>query len=279
MALPENMRDGLLPSEAEFIATSATEISIVPLMRIDRVRLLSGVYGPLRPPAQARVPLWMALSLKKRKRCSVVCPDWLQPENLRELHRSEIMNEEFAAVPLHYMAIAKVLLETAPDDIPQSDEVRVILKGLREARQSKVMEGIRHVNTEHLGMYNISSGEVAELRPFLGTAFKHLRAMQRAGEPDEEQSALNDQEHAPDRTHSWSLSSQQQGQTQQQTPWKQERQQQQHRDRAASAGATPAAPRYGASREESLDGTRNDRAEQRADVEDQDESQNNMDLF
>jgi GINS complex subunit 2 len=78
MALPSNLVAGLLPTEAEFIATSSVEINVVPLMRIDKVRLLGGVYGPLRPPAQARLPLWFALNLKKRKRCSVVCPDWMQ---------------------------------------------------------------------------------------------------------------------------------------------------------------------------------------------------------
>jgi hypothetical protein len=84
MALPGNLVAGLLPTEAEFVATSSVEISVVPLMKIDKVRLLSGVYGPLRPPTQARLPLWLALNLKKRKRCSIICPDWMQ---LGEHHR------------------------------------------------------------------------------------------------------------------------------------------------------------------------------------------------
>lgn len=111
MALPANLTPGLLPTEVEFIATSSVEIGVVPLMRIDKVRLLSGVYGPLRPPTQARLPLWLALNLKKRKRCSIICPDWMQLENLKKLHREETMNEAFAAVPLHYVSISKVLLE------------------------------------------------------------------------------------------------------------------------------------------------------------------------
>lgn len=78
MALPSNLVPGLLPTEVEYIATSSVEINVVPLMRIDKVRLLGGVYGPLRPPTQARLPLWLALNLKKRKRCTIVCPDWMQ---------------------------------------------------------------------------------------------------------------------------------------------------------------------------------------------------------
>lgn len=131
MALPSNLVPGLLPTEAEFIATSSVEIDVVPLMKIDKVRLLGGVYGPLIPPRPARIPLWLALNLKKRRRCSIICPDWLQygesvslpiqeklltevshvSDNLKKLHREEVMTEAFAPVALHYIAIAKVLLE------------------------------------------------------------------------------------------------------------------------------------------------------------------------
>lgn len=184
MALPSNLVPGIVPTEAEYIATSDVEVKIVPLMRMDRVRLLDGVYGPLRPPTQARVPLWLALNLKRRKRCSIVCPEWMQLEQLKQLHREETMHDGFAALPLHYVAVSKVLLQSAPDDVPNSDEVRSLLKSIREARQSKIMSGVEAINTEHLAMTNISHGEITELRRFLGTAFDHLRAIQRAGEPE-----------------------------------------------------------------------------------------------
>ena len=40
MALPRSLSSGLLPSEIEYIATTETEVSIVPLIAFDRVRLL-----------------------------------------------------------------------------------------------------------------------------------------------------------------------------------------------------------------------------------------------
>ena len=36
-----------------------------------------GAYGPLRPPIKCRIPLWMALNLKLKKKCHIVAPDWL----------------------------------------------------------------------------------------------------------------------------------------------------------------------------------------------------------
>lgn len=41
---------------------------------------------------------------------------------------------------------------SASEDIPDSDEIRAILKSLREARQSKIMTGLGAVNSEHLNV-------------------------------------------------------------------------------------------------------------------------------
>lgn len=71
------LRRGLLPSETEYIATETTMIEIVPRLSFDRVRLLGGIYGPFRPPAKAKVPLWLAVNLRSKKKCDIVPPDWL----------------------------------------------------------------------------------------------------------------------------------------------------------------------------------------------------------
>lgn len=36
-----------------------------------------GTFGPFSPNQRARVPLWLALTLKRQKKCRVVLPDWL----------------------------------------------------------------------------------------------------------------------------------------------------------------------------------------------------------
>lgn len=267
MALPQNIRAGLLPTESEYLATSEVEINIVPLMRMDRVRLLDGIYGPLRPPTQARVPLWLALNLKKRKRCSIVCPDWLLIEQLKKSLQLETMQDEFAPLPLHYLTISKVLLESAPEDIPESDDVRAYLKSIREARQSKILSGVEAVNTEHLGMTNISLGEVTELRQFLGTAFNHLRAIQQAGESEEQEEA--GAESIQEREFNYSI---QRANQESETPY-----QQRTTSYTTPYNASAAAPSWSASRQSgSVDrsnapGTTSESQEE--------ESGNNMDLF
>lgn len=191
MALPAQLQSGLLPSEVEYLATSTTDVQIVPLTSIDKARFLSGVYGPFRPPQRTKVPLWLALNLKRKGKCYVVPPDWMLAENLKNTLHAETTTLAFAQVPFHYVSIAKVILDVASDDVPQADEVRAMLKDLREARQSKISEGLSMLNPYHLEMTNISYSELCELRPFFSTAFSNLRSMRvpsaagaGAGDPD-----------------------------------------------------------------------------------------------
>ena len=47
-------------------------------------------------------------------------------------------------------------------------------------RQSKVLTGLASLNGVHIEMTNISSLEIAELRPFFSTAVKNLQDIQRS---------------------------------------------------------------------------------------------------
>lgn len=102
----------------------------------------------------------------------------LTADALLEHLRQETTSLPFAPLPLHYIAIAKLLLEHAADDIPHASRVRALLKDLREARQSKVLAGLEMINPTHLEMTNISSMEICELRPFFKTALTQLHALQ-----------------------------------------------------------------------------------------------------
>ncbi|WFD15984.1 DNA replication protein psf2 [Malassezia arunalokei] len=135
----------------EYVASSETIVDILPLISLDRVRLLSGTYGPFQPPTRAQVPLWLAILLRKKRKCVIVPPEWL--------------------------SIAHLLLEHAAEEIPDASRVRALLKDLREARQSKILAGLGMINPAHLEMSNISSMEICELRPLFVTALSQLHAL------------------------------------------------------------------------------------------------------
>ena len=101
----------------------------------------------------------------------------LTPESLAEFLRQETVSLPFSPLPLHYVAIAHLLLEHAAEDIPDASRVRALLKDLREARQSKILTGLGMINLAHLEMTNISSMEICELRPLFVTALSQLRAL------------------------------------------------------------------------------------------------------
>ncbi|KZS98083.1 Psf2-domain-containing protein [Sistotremastrum niveocremeum HHB9708] len=136
-------------------------IDIVPLFSMNRIRLISGVYGPFRPPAKARVPLWMASNLKLKKRCRIIPPDWLT-ERLTE----ETTKAPFSELPFRYAEMAKVLLDVASDDIESPDKIMSLLKDLRDARQAKSREGLRKLDGIALSLPNLCAMEINEIRPF-----------------------------------------------------------------------------------------------------------------
>ena len=186
MALPAVAEPGILPTEMELLASTETSVHILPLVSVDRVRLLTGTYGPFRPPSHAQVPLWLAIHLRRRQKCVIIPPEWLSVDHLTALVHQESTSPAFAPVPLHYLAVSKMLLEqcvyadSAADDIPGAAKVRALLKDLREMRQSKVLTGLASLNGVHIEMTNISSLEIAELRPFFSTAVKNLQDIQRS---------------------------------------------------------------------------------------------------
>lgn len=45
-------------------------------------QFLSGTFGPLVSGLTCEVPLWLALTLKKKGKCKIVTPDWMSVANL-----------------------------------------------------------------------------------------------------------------------------------------------------------------------------------------------------
>lgn len=164
------------PQELEFIAGEET-VEIVPSIRMAPIRLISGVYGPFRPPAKATVPLWVASNLKLKKKCHIVPPDWLTVEALQEYLVAETTENEFSTLPFRYLEISKVLLDIASDDLMHPDRIRLLLKDIREARQAKIRQGLPGVGGPVVNIPNVSAMEINEVRPFFIKAMGVLQKL------------------------------------------------------------------------------------------------------
>ncbi|TFK68208.1 Psf2-domain-containing protein [Pluteus cervinus] len=165
MSLPTSLRKSVTPPELEFIASQQL-VEIVPLISMERTAFISGAYGPLRPPQKTKIPLWMAVNLKLKKKCHIVAPPWLNVDYLQERLAKETAEKEFSELPFRFAEISKVLLDVASDDLENPDKLRSLLKDLREARQAKSREGLNHLDASELSLPNLCQMEINEIRPF-----------------------------------------------------------------------------------------------------------------
>ncbi|KAI9480343.1 MAG: DNA replication complex GINS protein PSF2 [Benjaminiella poitrasii] len=185
MALPRSYQASFTPNEIEFIA-SDEKISIIPKTKLPRLQFIQGTFGPFLPPLAAEVPVWLALLMKKNNKCNIICPDWLNIDVLKQRQEEEEKELEFSRLPFHYMELAQMLLDAAPDDIPNAEQIHKLLKDLRETRQAKSRSGLAALDDKWLGMNNLSFMEINEIRPFFSRAFNEMRKLTQAEKKQEE---------------------------------------------------------------------------------------------
>ncbi|KAG2179680.1 hypothetical protein INT44_006528 [Umbelopsis vinacea] len=184
MALPQKIQRQFSPEEIQFIAGNEF-ISIIPNFTLDKMEFIQTSYGPFMPPLQAQVPLWLAVALKKNRKCSIVPPTWFTKDNLQALLQNEEDHDEFAKVPFHYMEIAHMLIEVAPDEIPDIEHIRKLLKDIRECRQRKTRDLLGKVDGTRLELHNMSRMELNEIRPLFSAAFNEMTKLQFLDNQDE----------------------------------------------------------------------------------------------
>ncbi|KAL1723464.1 hypothetical protein EV715DRAFT_190772 [Schizophyllum commune] len=208
MSLPQSLRESASPAELEFIASQQL-IEIIPLIAMERTVFISGTYGPLQPPRRAKVPIWLATNLKLKKKCRIIPPDWLtvgkfalllsffeniyrRPvDHLRDCCEEETNNPKFSKLPFRFAEVAKVLLDVAPDDLEDADQLRLLLKNLREARQAKTRDGLQNLNPNELHVENMCSMEINEIRPFFVQSMAILGQLTRRPAADADISAFD----------------------------------------------------------------------------------------
>ncbi|OZJ02909.1 hypothetical protein BZG36_04930 [Bifiguratus adelaidae] len=187
MALSTAIANSLTPQEIEYLAENEL-IYIVPNQSLSTVELIVGSFGPFRPPVRTRVPLWMALMLKKNQNCTIIPPEWLTSEFFSARLADEEQQPTFSELPYTYMEVAHMLLNHASDDIPNANEIHVLLKNLRETREVKAREGVKNLDATYLQVNNIAQMELNEIRPFFTKAYSQLVKLAPPPEAEEDMS-------------------------------------------------------------------------------------------
>ncbi|XP_043701117.1 DNA replication complex GINS protein PSF2 isoform X1 [Telopea speciosissima] len=156
-------------AEVEFLAEDET-LEIVPNMKMDALNFICGDYGPFYPQITIEVPLWLAVALKKRGKCTIRPPQWMSVEKLTQVLEAERDSpREFQPLPFHYVEISRLLFDHARDDIPDMYMVRSLIEDIRNVRFHKVETGLETISarTHAVKLKNLSAMEVNIVRPFV----------------------------------------------------------------------------------------------------------------
>lgn len=173
------------PSEVEFQAEDEL-IEIIPNFRLDTLYMIQGEFGPFRPQIPTTVPIWLAVLLKKRGKCSIQLPEWMSAAEMTNVIEKERDDAKvFQPVPYHYIEISQILFDCALNDIPDSYKVRALVEDLREVRHGKIQDGLKSIETRQSAakLNHLSAMEVNMIRPFFTQA---LASFYRLGERDVE---------------------------------------------------------------------------------------------
>ncbi|KAJ0962409.1 hypothetical protein J5N97_030264 [Dioscorea zingiberensis] len=155
--------------EVEFLAEDEV-IEIVPNIRMESLHMICGDFGPFFPQIAAKVPLWLAVALKRRGKCAIRVPEWMSVERLTQALEAERESpREFQTLPFHYVEISRLLFDHAHDDIPDEYMVRSLIEDIRDVRFHKVETGLESISgrTHAVKLKNLSAMEVNIVRPFI----------------------------------------------------------------------------------------------------------------
>ncbi|KAG9200129.1 DNA replication protein psf2 [Epicoccum nigrum] len=228
MALP--LPPGLTPSEVAFLCEMEL-VTVIPRQRLEALELLGGPLRPLNPPQRSDIPLWLALLLKRQRRANILPPPWLNPHSLSAIldHETEHadtfsppprlapplsdstqpVSPPFLltstadaapdALPYHWLELGEMLLEAAADDFEEPDQVRKLLRGLREVRMAKLRSGVEVLDAAgSIKMNGVGGMEVGEGRSFITGVIDGLRKI---GASREQQRKDRDAEEAENGYH------------------------------------------------------------------------------
>jgi len=153
------------PEENEFLAENEF-IYILPFFSSPQFDLIHRKYGPFRPNTPVQVPIWLAVTLRKSKKCKIIPPDWLSPDNLKKCIEEEKNQVAFGQLPFYYREIVKILLCECEDDLKDATNIRILIKDIEEVRKNKTNLGLKQIepSTYFIGLNNIGACEMSAIR-------------------------------------------------------------------------------------------------------------------
>ena len=154
------------PEELTFIAENS-KISITPHFTADKIKFLSGEFGPFTAGYSLEVPMWLALFLYSSQLCDLIPPDWLNTSVLRKCVEKERQEKEtLSKLPKEYMEISFTFFNRASSLISDCDQVKDLVNHLWELRIEKIRRTIGEQSSETIDQYQFPNVTQMELYLF-----------------------------------------------------------------------------------------------------------------
>eukprot|EP00741_Cyanophora_paradoxa_P004810 tig00000829_g4667.t1 len=164
----------------EFLAGDEP-VEIIPSFSLNYLELVARTFRPFKPQVPVKVPLWLAIHLKKRSKCKLIPPPWLTRDALSRMLESEKQVEGMLCnIDFNYLEIGILILANAADDVSESEAVRGLLKDIEEVRGEKIRRLLLHSideGTVALKINEISSMELNTMRQFLGLTLQQFQQL------------------------------------------------------------------------------------------------------
>lgn len=149
-------------------------LTIIPTINHPAFHLISGNFGPLTSGLPCIVPIWLAITLRKRSKCSIKCPDWLTTEYLENIVQKERTQLQLEKLPFYYLEIANLLLSNASQDIPNPDSIAALIQDIKNIRMDRIRIGMSNTSDSVkqdnsiilTSLKNVSSYEIFSIRDF-----------------------------------------------------------------------------------------------------------------
>lgn len=102
-------------------------------------------------------------------------------QNVAEENMNAPLSESMPRLPYHWLEIATMLLDAAGDDIADADQIRLLIRDLREVRQAKMRKKTKFLDMtavggqEGLPLTGAGAMEIGEARTFMMGVAETLR--------------------------------------------------------------------------------------------------------
>eukprot|EP00055_Hartaetosiga_balthica_P015578 m.92896 g.92896 ORF g.92896 m.92896 type:complete len:181 (-) comp8902_c0_seq3:1876-2418(-) len=155
-------------ADIEFLAEE-TSITIVPAFECGAFKFLRGEVGAFRAPRPVDVPLWLAVSLRRRQRCQIQSPEWLTVDQLEiKLEEEKQTPNAFSQLPEFFFEISSILLDVASEDVRESEACRRLVQDIRDVRATKIRKGLDQIKSSSvIKLNNVTPLEITSVRQFL----------------------------------------------------------------------------------------------------------------